>query len=322
MKISDFYAKNTEFRPQNTQILAFNNEVKETQLESKIAFLEEKTAKMNEIAEEKTLLGKQLKEQRDSNLELIQQNTDLNNTVSNLQGQVQEKERFLRDLESYRTQNSKLMVEHDTMVNRMSELRFDTETMHTELSRLRMNKADLEIACNSFENAAVAKEDLIKELTGTLTEVKQQYEGLIKSTDQLTKSYTEVVSVNQALDSNNTQLASKVTAMEKQQQNDEEKHKKEKENYGQALAQRYSGSLQRQVTELQENVSDLSKLNTHLKNELSKPQHLSVGAIARQENFKLPLASSAINYRSNNLGTDQPTLLKFSSREGTNDNSE
>ena len=85
MKISDFYAKNTEFRPQNTQILAFNNEVKETQLESKIAFLEEKTAKMNEIAEEKTLLGKQLKEQRDSNLELIQQNTDLNNTVSNLQ---------------------------------------------------------------------------------------------------------------------------------------------------------------------------------------------------------------------------------------------
>ena len=214
------------------------------------------------------------------------------------------------------------MVEHDTMVNRMSELRFDTETMHTELSRLRMNKADLEIACNSFENAAVAKEDLIKELTGTLTEVKQQYEGLIKSTDQLTKSYTEVVSVNQALDSNNTQLASKVTAMEKQQQNDEEKHKKEKENYGQALAQRYSGSLQRQVTELQENVSDLSKLNTHLKNELSKPQHLSVGAIARQENFKLPLASSAINYRSNNLGTDQPTLLKFSSREGTNDNSE
>ena len=277
---------------------------------------------MNEIAEEKTLLGKQLKEQRDSNLELIQQITDLNNTVSNLQRQVQEKERFLRDLESYRTQNSKLMVEHDTMVNRMSELRFDTETMHTELSRLRMNKADLEIACNSFENAAVAKEDLIKELTGTLTEVKQQYEGLIKSTDQLTKSYTEVVSVNQALDSNNTQLASKVTAMEKQQQNDEEKHKKEKENYGQALAQRYSGSLQRQVTELQENVSDLSKLNTHLKNELSKPQHLSVGAIARQENFKLPLASSAINYRSNNLGTDQPTLLKFSSREVTNDNSE
>ena len=66
MKISDFYAKNTEFRPQNTQILAFNNEVKETQLESKIAFLDEKTAKMNEIAEEMTLLGKQLKEQRDS----------------------------------------------------------------------------------------------------------------------------------------------------------------------------------------------------------------------------------------------------------------
>ena len=42
---------------------------------------------------------------------------------------------------------------------------------------------------------------------------------------------------------------------------------------------------------------------------------MSVSAIARQEGFKMPLASSAINYRKNNLGTGQATLLKFGKKE-------
>ena len=83
----------------------------------------------------------------------------------------------------------------------------------------------------------------------------------------------------------------------------------------QAVEQRIRGQMNKQTEELQQDVKELVNLNKHYKNELSKPQHLSVGAIARQEGFKIPLASTAINYRKNNLGTGKPTLLKFGGKE-------
>ena len=55
--------------------------------------------------------------------------------------------------------------------------------------------------------------------------------------------------------------------------------------------------MNKQIEELQQDVEELLKVNAYYKNELNKPQHLSIGAIARQEGFKIPLASSAINYR-------------------------
>ena len=64
----------------------------------------------------------------------------------------------------------------------------------------------------------------------------------------------------------------------------------------------------------------LSKENLQLRTELSTPKHMSIGAIARQEGFKIPLASSAVNFRKNTLGNGKPTLLKFSDKELSNDN--
>jgi len=75
--------------------------------------------------------------------------------------------------------------------------------------------------------------------------------------------------------------------------------------------------MNKQTKELQQDIKDLFKLNTLYKTELSKPQHLSIGSIARQEGFKIPLASSAVNYRKNNLGTGKPTLLKFGAKESS-----
>ena len=69
------------------------------------------------------------------------------------------------------------------------------------------------------------------------------------------------------------------------------------------------------IKELNQDVETLQRINAYYKTELSKPQHMSVGAIARQEGFKMPLASSSINYRKNNLGTGQATLLKFGNKE-------
>lgn len=319
MKLSDFTNKNTDFRPQSTQVLAFNNEAKEAELASKIAFLEQKTSTMEQIADEKVILSGQLETKSQENSRLIQENAVFEQKVSTLEAQIQEKERFLGDLDSFKQQNSQLLLDHGEMMTRMSTLRFDSDRMYTELEQLRTNNADLETTRFSLENTVLNKETLINELTTTMTDVKEQYEGLVGSTEQLTKGYAELAEANQKLDNTNLQLVSQAALLERRQQESEQVHKKEKEVYGKAIEERAVGSMNKQIVELQQDVEELININKYYKSELSKPQHMSIGAIARQEQFKLPLASSAINYRTNNLGTAQPTLLKFSSREVTND---
>ena len=101
-----------------------------------------------------------------------------------------------------------------------------------------------------------------------------------------------------------------------QQQQDADKHEKfVLANREKAVEERVKESYKAQIEELNQDIKELTTLNTRYRTELSKPQQASIGAIARQEGFKLPLASSAINYRTNNLGTGQPTLLKFSFKE-------
>ena len=58
----------------------------------------------------------------------------------------------------------------------------------------------------------------------------------------------------------------------------------------------------------------------YLETELARPKYMSQSLIERQEGFKMPLASSALNVRKNYLGTGKPTLLKFKKKELVNDN--
>jgi len=102
---------------------------------------------------------------------------------------------------------------------------------------------------------------------------------------------------------------------QKQQENFNSEEKYNRERREQAIGQRVRNTMNKQTEELQQDVKDLVNLNAYYKTELSKPQHMSVSAIARQAGFKIPLASSAINYRKNNLGTGQATLLKFGNKE-------
>ena len=83
---------------------------------------------------------------------------------------------------------------------------------------------------------------------------------------------------------------------------------------------RVRAELNKQMDEMLDDMKLLAQDNKHLKQELSAPKPMSVGAIARQEGFKMPLASSAVNYRKNTLGNSKPTLLKFAHKELTDDN--
>ena len=78
--------------------------------------------------------------------------------------------------------------------------------------------------------------------------------------------------------------------------------------------------LTKQMDDLLGDMDTIALENKRLRIELSAPRPTSVGAIAKQEGFKVPLASSAINYRKNTLGNSKPTLLRFAHKELSNDN--
>ena len=90
------------------------------------------------------------------------------------------------------------------------------------------------------------------------------------------------------------------------------------------------GELNKENSNLQKTVTDMSKLmedlmkelsylrqvNREFRKELSKPRYLSMGAIAKQEGFVMPMGKE--NIRTRNLGNSAPTLLKFRQGEEVN----
>jgi chromosome segregation ATPase len=191
----------------------------------------------------------------------------------------------------------------------------DIARKEQDLDRFRNNSFNLESNQRSMMNAAQQKDILLRELTGALEDLKYQHDGLTSSSNALAKQYSDVSEARSKLDDSNIKLNGELLILKKQQEYlvNQEKHNLEKRS--QAIETRIRGESGEKIKELNQDVETLQRINAYYKTELSKPQHMSIGAIARQEGFKMPLASSSINYRKNNLGTGQATLLKFGKKE-------
>ena len=314
MKLSEYYEKRPN-KPQKPQILAFNNEAKEAQMTTKVTDLEVKIAHFEAIEEEKSVMVGQVQVHKEENEALLRTIEENNAKIANFEAQMQEKQRLLEEVDTLQRTNTNLgNLQGDTHA-RLSELRTEYATQAHEVVQLRTNIASLEIGKQTSYNEGVNKDTLLQELSRALGDLKEQHEGLTSFSDELGHKYAEISEERDKLDQNNIKLNGDLLILHKQQENfsSEEKYNREKREH--AVGQRVRNTMNKQTEELQQDVKDLINLNAYYKNELSKPQHMSVSAIARQEGVKIPLASSAINYRKNNLGTGQATLLKFGNKE-------
>jgi len=316
MKLSEFYDKSPN-KPPKTQILAFNNEVKEAQMMAKVTNLEVKIAHFEAIEEEKSIISGQLQEQRDENQELSATLDGNKTIIASLEAQIQEKQRLLAEVDALKRSNDQLTTSHGEMTASLTNISTNFSNQMEELVNLRESNANLDIARQSMLNESLRKDTLLQELKTVLAELKSKHEELTSFSNILGQQYTEVVETKNNLDKNNLQLQGDFLILQKQQENFKNQEKYNMERNTEAVMSRIRGTMNKEVMNLQQDVKDLTKINSYYRTELSKPQHLSVGAIARQEGFKIPLASSAINYRKNNLGTGQPTLLKFGVKESS-----
>jgi len=314
MKLSEYYEKSPN-KPRKPQILAVNNEVKEAQMTAKVADLEGKIAHFETIEEEKAVIRGQFQAQKEENGVLLRTVEENNAKIANFEAQMQEKQRLLEEVDTLQRTNTNLGVLHGDNQARLNELRAVYGTQSSEVAQLRTNIANLEVGQHTAYNEGLNKDTLLQELSTALGDLKEQHEGLTSFSDELGRKYTEIAEEKDKLDKNNIKLHGDLLISQKQQENFNSEEKYTRERREQAVAQRVRNTMNKQTEELQQDVKDLVNLNAYYKTELSKPQHMSVSAIARQAGFKIPLASSAINYRKNNLGTGQATLLKFGKKE-------
>jgi len=313
--MNDFLTKDTTYKSKQAPIFNLNNEQKEAQLEVKIKELEGQVGILEGIRDEKGVIEKQLEIQQNLSSKHYETIQTLDKQVSDLTMELHDKQRILDVSDGLKQDNVRLATEHGEAVHNLSNLRMDMVGKEQELNRLRNNAFNLESNNRSMMNAAQQKDELSRELTQALADLQYQHEGLTSSSNALAKQYADVFEARQKLEAANLTLHGDILVLQKQQESAVAQEKTNLERHTQAIERRIRGESSHKIKELNEDVNTLNRINAYYKTELSKPQHMSIGAIARQEGFKLPLASSAVNYRKNNLGTGQATLLKFGKKE-------
>ena len=320
MKLGAFYDKTPVSRVKNTQVFDLNNDHKEAILEAQIADLEDKIIEIDAINGEKSQLQSLLESKTFANEALLGDNRLLQSRIDRLDAEVVEKHRIFEEMAIMKTDFDKMSSNWGEMTANLNEANTTTEAQQAELEQLRANNANLQIKVQSDYQENLNKGAVEKELRGALETLQTEHQSLTEFSKDLSSKYTEASEMWEKLDAESISLNGQV-AMLKAHKNELEQKILVKNQSGSTDAEkRVRTELTKQMNDLIGDMDTIALENKRLRIELSAPRPTSVGAIAKQEGFKVPLASSAINYRKNTLGNSKPTLLRFAHKELSNDN--
>jgi len=320
MKLGDFYDKTPVSRPKNTQVFDLNNAHKEAILEGKIADLETKIVEIDGINAEKSQLRQLLEAKIESNEELLVEKGQLQDRIDRLDAEVVEKHRIFEEMAIMKGNFDEMSSGWGEMQANLSNMHDINEAQAAELDQLRTNNANLHIKMQSEYNNNVNKEELTQELRVALEKLQLEHQALTEFSNDLSGKYTEASEMWSKLDQESLSLNSQV-AMLTSHKNELEQSLNIRNQSGSTDAEkRVRNELTKQMDDLMDDMDTIALENKKLRVELSAPRPTSIGAIAKQEGFKVPLASSALNYRKNTLGNSKPTLLRFTHKELVDDN--
>jgi len=320
MKLGDFYAKNPVSKPQTTQVFDLNNEHKEAILEAKIANLEGKIVEIDTINGEKSQLQGLLDSKTLANESLLGDNRLLNDRIDRLDAEVVEKHRIFDEMAAMKANFDDMSEGWGEMNANLNNMHEKSESQHAELEQLRVNNANLQIKVESDYQETLNKGTVEKELRFALENLQKEHQGLTEFSKDLSSKYTEASEMWGKLDSESLLLNAQVAMLTAHKHELEQKVLVRNQSGSTDAEKRVRTELNKQMDDLMDDLMVITKENKRLRVELAAPRPMSVGAIAKQEGFKIPLASSALNYRKNTLGNSSPTLLRFAHKELRDDN--
>ena len=342
MKLNKFFNKEivTPPKAKRSEIINVNNEYREAKLQTSIDELKQEIDRLTILDNEYKLLQKKHHVVEDQ-LSDIQEAHDL---------LKQQDLRYKQDVLYYESKMKEIsnleksVREIQNESNRFRDKFYSTENLSVkqkeELNRLKDDKEELSTENKSLTIIAHTAEMDNQALAEDFKEIRNQFEGIDKKYNDLSKIYIDAKrtvsilkdekaywenfasSLQEQLEENtslSTQLKDWITVVDKD---------KSKANAKATWGNTKIKELESVITEMGQSLTDLitdrdylNKLNDQLKYSLSKAGYATVGAIAKKEGCKMSLASSAINWNKNYLGTARPTLLKFKAREEQHDHS-
>ena len=320
MKLGDFYAKNPVSKPNNAPVFDLNNEHKEAILGAKIADLEDKIVEIDAINGEKSQLQGIVDSKSLANEALLGDNRLLQDRIDRLDAEVMEKHRVFEEMAIMKVDFDKMSSGWGEMTANMNNLNAKSESQEAELGQLRVTNANLQIKVESDYKENLNKGVVERELRGALENLGHEHQALTEFSKDLSDKYTEASEMWDKLDKESISLNSQVAMLTSHKHELEQKILIKNQSGSTDAEKRVRTELNKQMDDLMGNMDTIALENKRLRTELSAPRPTSVGAIAKQEGFKVPLASSAINYRKNTLGNSKPTLLRFAHKELSNDN--
>ena len=320
MKLGDFYAKNPISKPKNTQVFDLNNEHKEAILGAQIADLEGKIVEIDTINGEKSQLQGLLDSKTLANESLLGDNRILQERIDRLDAEVVEKHRIFEEMATMKANFDNMSNGWGEMQGNLNEVQGKNETQQAELEQLRANNANLQIKVQSDYQDNLNKVTVEKELRFALENLQTEHQGLTEFSKDLSSKYREASDMWGQLEVESLSLHGEVAMLATHKQELEQKLLVRNQSGSTDAEKRVRTELTKQMDDLMDDLTIITKENKRLRVELATPKATSVSAIARQEGFKIPLASSALNYRKNTLGNSSPTLLRFAHKELRDDN--
>jgi len=336
MKLNNFFNKEpvTISRSRESGIINVNNEYREAKLQTSIDELTQEIERL-------TILDNEYKILQKKHCVVEDQLSDVSSAHDTLQ---QQDLRYKQDILYYESkmreisklEKTVLTLENDGnifrdkyhMANSLSEKQKD------ELIVLKTDRDGLSLENKSLSIIAHTAEMDNQALVEDFKQIKNQFEGIDKKYTELSKIYIDAkrtvstlkdekaywenfaYSVQGQLEETtdlSTELKDWIAVVDKD---------KNKANAKASWGNTKIKDLEAVITEMAHSLKDMVidrddviKINTQLKYNLSKAGYATIGAIAKKEGFKTSLASSAINWNKNYLGTAKPTLLKFKPRE-------
>jgi len=340
MKFSDYL--NAEPSPRKvTQTFNVRDENRESILEQQLAQVSSELKSFEDQTNELMSL-------RQSTTNLNSERNDLSKELSNTKAKVAELSSqldkevrlkgLIRSLES-QVRNHEQHQQEATEEANMNAVKLAKQ--ETELLKMAADKMLLETYQQELNIKVSFAEQKKEEITGELNSLKNKFNDIDTSAKEVMNKYIESQKeVSLSIDQKKI-LRNKIEKLESELVYNRTLSFSLNENM-KAVQEFYEASQNNlsfsktEASKLDETVTGLVKTLTHLEEEnnylivqqhvletaLAKPTYVSQSAIERQEGFKIPFASSALNMRKNHLGTGVPTLLRFKRKELTNDNTQ
>ena len=341
MKLNNFFNKESVTPSHKvSNVINVNNDYREAKLQTSIDELtqeiERLTIRDNEYSELRKKyfdLENQLSDTRASNDTLEEQELRLKQDVLYYETKMKDISNLEQSIREIQNESNKF---RDNYYN----ARNVSHKQEDELDQLKNENGELDVSNKSLTIIAHAAEMENQALGEDFKQIKNQFEGIDKKYNDLSKIYIDAKRTVSTLKDEKAYWEKVAYSVQGQLEEttdlstelkdwiavvDKDKNKANaKASWGNTKIKELEAVITEMAHSLKDMVidrDDVIKINNQLKYNLSKAGYATIGAIAKKEGFKMSLASSATNWNKNYLGTARPTLLKFKHREETHDHS-